>query len=336
MADFRLADREYERHPLSKAWGDMPEDDFDALVADVRAHGIRRPVALLGGMILDGWHRYRASVEAGKTCPSYVYLGDDAAGFVISENLHRRHLSKLDRATIAELVLGIDRERLKGRPEKACQDGTLSGTKEAVAEKAGVAPRTVSRARKRIEDVRDELPSEPTLDDVREAEKRVVVPLSVGGGPEWFTPAEWVDLVREVLGSIDLDPASCAEAQEIVGADTYYSPENGEDGIELPWTGNVFVNPPYRVDPCRGFVDRFLTHDGAGIMLTANATDADWGQALLHGSDAICFPEGRIKFVRPGGNNAGSAKFGQLFSYRGPDVARFEEVFSRRGKVFKP
>ncbi len=60
---------------------------------------------------------------------------------------------------------------------------------------------------------------------------------------EWFTPREIVDASRMVLGTIDLDPFSCAKANEIVRASRYYSID-GEDGFAVQWFGNVFVNPP--------------------------------------------------------------------------------------------
>ena len=41
---------------------------------------------------------------------------------------------------------------------------------------------------------------------------------------EWYTP-EWVcNKVREVMGSIELDPASCEYANKFVKADNYYTP----------------------------------------------------------------------------------------------------------------
>lgn len=59
---------------------------------------------------------------------------------------------------------------------------------------------------------------------------------------EWFTPRAIVDAARAVLGRIDLDPASCAEANATVGASRFLT--RRENGLEHPWFGNVFVNPP--------------------------------------------------------------------------------------------
>jgi DNA N-6-adenine-methyltransferase (Dam) len=60
---------------------------------------------------------------------------------------------------------------------------------------------------------------------------------------EWYTPSFLIQLCREVMGSIDLDPASSAIAQRNVKASKYYTKQ--DDGFHRPWFGNVFLNPPY-------------------------------------------------------------------------------------------
>lgn len=57
---------------------------------------------------------------------------------------------------------------------------------------------------------------------------------------EHYTPESIVTPARTVLGHIDLDPASCPIGNEVVLAKTFYS----ENGLLLPWFGNVFLNPP--------------------------------------------------------------------------------------------
>ena len=83
----------YERHELSEKWGDMPAKEFRDLVEDVRKNGVLHPVTLYEGKVLDGWQRYRAALEAGVECPAQDYTGDDPAGFVITANHVRRHLT---------------------------------------------------------------------------------------------------------------------------------------------------------------------------------------------------------------------------------------------------
>lgn len=63
---------------------------------------------------------------------------------------------------------------------------------------------------------------------------------------EHYTPIEVVDGARQLMGGIDLDPASCPMAQEVVGATAWYGPGSpfGADGLAEPGAGRVFLNPP--------------------------------------------------------------------------------------------
>jgi hypothetical protein len=62
---------------------------------------------------------------------------------------------------------------------------------------------------------------------------------------EHYTPIEIVEAARETLGEIDLDPASCTLANEVVRASAFYGPGGlAEDGLAEPWLGRVFCNPP--------------------------------------------------------------------------------------------
>jgi len=75
--------------------------EFAELVADIKAHGVREAIWLYDGQILDGRNRYRAAQAAGVECPSRTYRGGDALSFVVSANLHRRHLDESQRAMVA-------------------------------------------------------------------------------------------------------------------------------------------------------------------------------------------------------------------------------------------
>lgn len=65
---------------------------------------------------------------------------------------------------------------------------------------------------------------------------------------EHFTPVEIVEAARKTLGGIDLDPASCARANETVKAERFFTAKN--NGFLQEWHGRVFLNPPGgRCDP---------------------------------------------------------------------------------------
>lgn len=119
---------------------------------------------------------------------------------------------------------------------------------------------------------------------------------------EWYTPRSIIEAARYAMGSIDLDPASCEEAQQIVQAGRYFT--KAEDGLVQPWAGNVWLNPPYG----RGLIEEWVEkaiyemefmRTNQIIMLVNNCTETEWFQSLLDEAHAVCFPCGRIEFWGP-------------------------------------
>jgi hypothetical protein len=94
---------------------------------------------------------------------------------------------------------------------------------------------------------------------------------------EHYTPSDIVERARRLMGSIDLDPASCAEANAIVKAAQYMtladpSMPGGRpvDGLSArPWKGNVFLNPP-------GGVFKVLNKSFSNAALWWAALVQDW------------------------------------------------------------
>ncbi len=154
------------------------------------------------------------------------------------------------------------------------------------------------------------------------------------GEYEWYTPAHVIDAVRLVLGGIDLDPASCEEAQATVQATAYFTED--DDGLAREWVGRVFLNPPFAHPTVKHFADKFLSSFEAGtmpsgIMLSNACTDTNWWQRLA-ATGTVCFHEGRIKFKGPH-DQGQSPTLGQTLVYLGPDPVTFRERFTPFGVV---
>src|SRR5688500_5493669 len=81
-------------HPVASLFPDLTQADFTALVDDIRHHGVRLPILVHEGRILDGRHRYRACQQLGVPCPVVEWNGRDPWFEVQSRNLLRRHLAK--------------------------------------------------------------------------------------------------------------------------------------------------------------------------------------------------------------------------------------------------
>jgi hypothetical protein len=129
---------------------------------------------------------------------------------------------------------------------------------------------------------------------------------------EWHTPPEYLALAREVLISIDLDPASNDLAQETVKAAAYFTKE--DNGLAREWHGRVWLNPTT-----------------AAIMLTNNFTDTAWFHRAEALAKPICFTGGRVAFVS--GDNIANPTQGQAFFYFGDDGNKFRAVFQTVGFV---
>lgn len=141
----------HERHPLSAAYPDMQPDDLEALADSIAEHGLMEPIVLMDGMVLDGWHRYRACSLA-QVEPRFVqYDGNDPQAYVIAKNGHRRHLTASQRAIAAVKVYEWHRH---GGDRKSDQAATLPldpddqrKTDAELAELARVGDRTIRDAK---------------------------------------------------------------------------------------------------------------------------------------------------------------------------------------------
>lgn len=176
-------------------------------------------------------------------------------------------------------------------------------------------------------------------------------PVQEGGkSNEWYTPARYIEAARQVMGGIDLDPASCELANRTVKATRYYTQQ--ENGLAQPWYRNVWLNPPYKLDKSlpneyrstvAKWVNKLLAHYQCGdiqqaIMLVTSRHDAVWFEPLWQ--FPICFAH-RLWFEVPYGStsrpgrNRDTHMLGSCFVYLGPNEHKFVEVFSQFGRIAK-
>jgi phage N-6-adenine-methyltransferase len=157
------------------------------------------------------------------------------------------------------------------------------------------------------------------------------------GENEWYTPPEYIEAARDVMGSIDLDPASCETAQANVKAKRFYTID--DDGLANKWTGNVWLNPPYSKESIGQFAAKLVAESGRiqqAIVLVNNATDTAWFHELASVASAVCFLRGRVKFLDQTGRPANTPVQGQAVLYVGPNVEHFRSRFSTFGLVVVP
>ena len=164
---------------------------------------------------------------------------------------------------------------------------------------------------------------------------------------EWYTRPKYIEAAREVMGSIELDPASCATANAIVKAERYFTKE--QNGILQEWRArSLWLNPPYgrsakmvglHQSSIKLFVDKCLDAYRRGdvlqaIILATTEVNAKWFYPLWQ--YPICIPDHRVNFIVPEQQkNKYSQMFGTCFAYLGPNDDRFAEIFSQFGHVVK-
>ena len=152
---------------------------------------------------------------------------------------------------------------------------------------------------------------------------------------EWYTPRWLTEMARDAMGKIDLDPASCPEANLRIEA-TYIHCEE-DDGLSTNWFGNVWLNPPFGrktglwVDKlCR----EYRHGDVEQACLLVNAVpDRLWFRGLW--GQPICFLYKRVRFWQPGGKK-NQPTHPNVIVYFGSNSRKFFYTFKKAGHMVMP
>ena len=158
-------------------------------------------------------------------------------------------------------------------------------------------------------------------------------PCSKSGDDEWYSPPNIVEIARKTMGGIDLDPASSAEANAVVGAEKYYT--KADNGMTYQWAGRVFMNPPYAgvtpYDGKKAFIAKLVRHYLVGdvseaCMICPMDFSPSWGQPIRDHACAYFFTCGNMKFYKCDDPDAQPQGNGSLVVYFGHRPGVFEET----------
>jgi hypothetical protein len=142
-------------HPLAELFPMMEDAELADMVSDVKKNGLRQHVVTLDGMILDGRNRHRAC-ELARINPTFTpYKGDNPLAFVLSNNLHRRHLTPSQRAIVAAKLANLK----DGQKTSSANLPSTAVTQPDAAKQLNVSTRAVTAARKLINEKPEEVPA---------------------------------------------------------------------------------------------------------------------------------------------------------------------------------
>lgn len=143
---------------------------------------------------------------------------------------------------------------------------------------------------------------------------------SIGASQSWITPRE----ILIPLGAFDLDPAGADPRPWDCAAATYTA-----GGLERPWFGRVWLNPPFDRRVVDQWVKKMAAH-GSGICLLHCRTEASWFEPVWKHATAILFLADRLHFHRPDGTrekaNSGAPACLASFSERDAQRLRASRI----------
>lgn len=194
-----------ELHPLCTYFPRMSEAEFDALKDNIKNNGQIHPIYTLDGMILDGGNRYRALCELGIEPVIVEYTGTNPTQFILSSNLHRRHLTQGQSAAIVSASQSWVNAQA-GHNSQLCSTAQLD-TATARAKQSGAGHRTQQLADKLVKEAPAELIKE-VIDgkkSLNKAIKEITPPKPVASKPEPVPAVEQESLEDQLSGN---DPLS--------------------------------------------------------------------------------------------------------------------------------
>lgn len=352
--------------------------DISQLAQSIKEIGLINPITILpDGTLVAGRHRLAAcaSIKWEEIDVSIAQLDQLHAELAeIDENLIRSELTwteqdkQLKRRKEIYEALHPETKHVteRGGPGRGHKTSDIVSPvltpsfAEDVSAKTGVSTRTVERSIQRAEAFTDEqmdlleqadvtkteatkiaqLPQPEREEAIKLVSRGIPTALLTSESNEWFTPPQYVEKARELMGMIDLDPASNAYANDkVIHATNYYDIHS--NGLNKEWPGRVWLNPPYGRDEKgsnqEAWSRRLIEQYEAGVtkeaVLLVNAnTEAKWFQPLYN--YIICFTNHRIRFYNTEGTPNQPTQ-GNAFIYFGNQPERFKKLFSSFGVVIR-
>ena len=169
------------------------------------------------------------------------------------------------------------------------------------------------------------------------APQRKPIHASATGDQEWYTPQAYIDAARQAMGSIELDPASCAAAQDVVKAEVYYDAD--DDGLAQDWRADtLFINPPFASKLINAFAEKLIDALDRGLVkqavwLANNSSETAWWRMLAARANCVYFPAERLPFWKSDAKST-PGPVGQTLFYFGKRGDDFVSAYRVLGGTF--
>lgn len=209
-------------HQLCSIFPRLAEAEFSALCRDIATNGLNQPIVLHDGLILDGGNRYRACIELGIEPEIVKFSGSDPVSFVLSANLHRRHLSAGQSAAIVAAAQDWATAQGHGGDRKSDQRARLP--LENIADRAataGVSERTQKDADK-VARINPELAKQVAHGEITLPQAVAVIRPKVM--PEATPEPEYIPSEEDLLAEYEREVAANALLQSRIDALTKDNP----------------------------------------------------------------------------------------------------------------
>lgn len=141
---------------------------------------------------------------------------------------------------------------------------------------------------------------------------------------EWYTPLWLIDRAKAVMGSITCDPATCDAAQAYICADIAYT----SHGLSQPWSGNVWLNPPFddTATWVQAFYDKWHANEfERGILLVNTTFGYKWYEQAIRTMPCVLLRE-RLHFIPSVERPKSAAKKAQTLFLLNVDLTHFSDL----------
>jgi site-specific DNA-methyltransferase (adenine-specific) len=142
-------------HPIADLLPMLSGLEWESFKADISKNGIRLPVVVYQGQILDGRNRWKACQELKIKCPTVEWSGPGSVlDYIVSCNLERRHLNASQRAAFAVEALPFYEAEAKKRQgartdiKAKLPEGSRGQSRDHAARAFKASPRYTEDAKK--------------------------------------------------------------------------------------------------------------------------------------------------------------------------------------------